>query len=53
MLSAATSRTYFPSENWVSIWKEYILQTKVFKVDEGSFGSKLAYSAVLKKHMSL
>jgi hypothetical protein len=53
MLAAAASRTYFPSENWVSVWKEYVLQTNVFKVDDSSFCSKLTYSAVLKKHMSL
>jgi hypothetical protein len=39
-LEAAKSSTLFPCENGVSLWKEYFLHIRVFKVEEGSFCSK-------------
>jgi hypothetical protein len=39
-------------ENWVNFWQKSFLQMVVFKVQKGSFCSKYAYLAMLKKHMS-
>jgi hypothetical protein len=36
-----------------SFWKEYFLQSICFKVEIGSFFSKVAYSTDLKKRMDL
>jgi hypothetical protein len=36
-----------------SFWKQYFQNIVAFKVEKGSFYSKWAYSAQLKKHMYL
>jgi hypothetical protein len=53
MLQAAAFSTWFVCENCVSFSKEYFWQIIVFKVEKGSFNSKWAYPAKLKKHMYL
>jgi hypothetical protein len=52
-IEAGGSRALFPCENSVYLWKEYLRQIIIFKVEKGSFCSKKAYSAELKKHMYL
>jgi hypothetical protein len=53
VLETGESSTFFPSENYVSFWKELILWHKCFKMEIGSICSKKVYSAELKKHMYL
>jgi hypothetical protein len=53
VLEAVACNSLFPSENWVSFWKEYFLQFIVIKVEKDSFSFKYSYSAMLKKHMKL
>jgi hypothetical protein len=50
---AGALNPWFPCEKWGSFWKEYFLPRRCFKVLIGSLCFKLAYSAVLKKHMFL
>jgi hypothetical protein len=53
MLAAAASSAFFPCENYASFWKEYILHIIVFKVEKGSFYSKMDSLAEFKKRMYL
>jgi hypothetical protein len=54
ILEATTSTTLFPCENWVSYWKEYFVQIRIFKVEKSSFCStwKL-FSFSEETHVSL
>jgi hypothetical protein len=53
VLEAESSRTLVPCKNWVSFWKEYFLQIRIFKVEKGSFCSKFTFSTNLKKYWYL
>jgi hypothetical protein len=37
VLEAGTSSKLFPCENWISLWKKYFLQIKVFNLEKDSF----------------
>jgi hypothetical protein len=53
VLDPVTNRTLFCCENCSGFCKEYFLHIRIYKVEKGSFSSKLPSSAKLRKPMNL